>query len=358
MKTKRILTYVVVLFVTFCSYACESQDEQDSQTSEPSEDVTDQFVKGADVSWLTQMEHEGKKFYTKEGKDSECMSLLKELGTNAIRLRVWVNPSNGWCGKEDVVNKAVRAAKLGMRIMIDFHYSDSWADPSKQFVPQAWKDFSYDEMKKAVSAHTIDVLSALKEADVTPEWVQIGNETSDGMLWDMGKASLNPDLYAGLHNAGYDAAKSVFPNTKVMVHIDNGYDSSRNWLVATLKENGGKFDMIGVSHYPVYAVSEGKFKTWKSCNDKLIANIRTLINTFDADVMVVEFGYAVSEAGDGKKCLQDLMTRCSGIMQCEGVMYWEPQCYDWEHYANGAFSTSGKPTSILDPFKSIYRKTE
>lgn len=95
------------------------------------------FVRGADVSWLTEMESSGYKFYNAKGQEQECMSLLRDLGMNAIRLRVWVNPANptekdnvyGWCNKEDVVLKAWRAHNLGYRLMIDFHYSDAWADP-------------------------------------------------------------------------------------------------------------------------------------------------------------------------------------------------------------------------------------
>src|SRR6185295_10631574 len=90
------------------------------------------FVKGADVSWLTEMEATGKKFYNSAGTEKDCMQILKDLGMNSIRLRVWVNPANGWNNTADVVAKALRAKALGMKIMIDFHYSDSWADPGQQ----------------------------------------------------------------------------------------------------------------------------------------------------------------------------------------------------------------------------------
>ena len=135
------------------------------------------FAKGADVSWLTEMEQDGVKFYNQNGKAEECMWLLRDLGTNAIRLRVWVNPEGGWCGKDDVIAKASRAQALGYRLMIDFHYSDTWADPGNQKVPAAWQGYTYEQMKQAVANHTKDVLSALKEREVTNvEWVQVGNE--------------------------------------------------------------------------------------------------------------------------------------------------------------------------------------
>ena len=139
------------------------------------------FAKGADVSWLTEMEHDGVKFYNQNGKAEECMWLLRDLGTNAIRLRVWVNPEGGWCGKDDVIAKASRAQALGYRLMIDFHYSDTWADPGNQKIPAAWKNYDFEQMKQAVANHTKDVLSALKKNGVTNvEWVQVGNETQIG----------------------------------------------------------------------------------------------------------------------------------------------------------------------------------
>lgn len=109
---------------------------------------------------------------------------MKELGLDAIRLRVWVNPSDGWCNKEDVVKKAKKAAELNMDVMIDFHYSDIWADPGKQFKPAAWENLGLTELKQAIANHTKDVLNALKSAGVTPKWVQVGNEIRPGMLWD------------------------------------------------------------------------------------------------------------------------------------------------------------------------------
>lgn len=365
MRLNRILSYLFVGALAMGFSACEDMDDYDSRMPQSSETpggeapesvVTDAFVKGADVSWLTEMEVNNKKFYDAEGTEMECMSLLKSLGTNAVRLRVWVNPVDGWCSKMDVLAKAMRANRLGLRIMIDFHYSDVWADPANQIVPTAWAEYSYEDMKKAVAAHTTDVLSALKAWDITPEWVQVGNETRSGMLGEMGSASSNPAQYAGLHNAGYDAVKAIFPEAKVIVHVDNGYDTARNWLFKSLKDNGGKFDMIGLSHYPWSAVDDGKCTDWKDCNDKLITNIQTLANAYSVDVMVVEFGYPASEAATAKDCLQDLMTQGSAISCCAGVMYWEPQSYDWKSYGNGAFSTDGKPTIALDPFKSIYRQ--
>lgn len=363
MKLNKILSYFAVCAMAVGFGACEDMDDYESRMpqntgndSEPEAVVVDDFVKGADVSWLTEMEANNRKFYDASGAEMECMSLLKSIGFNSVRLRVWVNPADGWCSKMDVLAKALRAHELGMRIMIDFHYSDVWADPSNQTIPAAWADYDYEQMKKAVAEHTTDVLSALKAWGITPEWVQVGNETRSGMLWEVGSASENPAQYAGLHNAGYDAAKAVFPETKVLVHVDNGYDTARNWLFKSLKDNGGKFDMIGLSHYPASAVEAGKCTDWADCNAKLLTNVQTLANTYNVDVLIVEFGYSASETSSAKDCLQDLMDKGVKNSRFAGVMYWEPQSYDWKAYGLGAFSTEGKPTVALDPFAKIYRQ--
>ena len=147
------------------------------------------------------MEASGRKFYNSAGTEKECMQLMKDLGMNAIRLRVWVNPVGGWNNTADVVAKALRAKALGMKIMIDFHYSDSWADPGQQTKPAAWVGQDFATLKQSVATHTTSVLNTLKTNGIIPAWVQVGNETNDGMLWPDGKASTNMNNFAQLVNA-------------------------------------------------------------------------------------------------------------------------------------------------------------
>jgi arabinogalactan endo-1,4-beta-galactosidase len=201
------LGFAILGISSGCKQTNPIEDPKDTTVIIP----TDNLAKGADVSWVTQMEASGKKFYNAAGTEMECMALLKSLGMNTIRLRVWVNPADNWNNTADVLLKAKRAKNLGMRIMIDFHYSDTWADPSKQTKPAAWTNLSFADLKTAVATHTTEVLNTLKTNSITPEWVQVGNETSDGMLWNDGKASVSMKNYADLTNAGYDAVKAVFP---------------------------------------------------------------------------------------------------------------------------------------------------
>lgn len=321
------------------------------------------FASGADVSWCTEMEADGKKFYNENGQETEMMALLKQLGMNAVRLRVWVNPENEygpWCDKADVLNKARRAHAQGLAIMIDFHYSDKFTDPSNQVKPIAWNGFTMELLKKAVADHTTDVLSALKAEGITPLWVQVGNETRPGMIFNEGKIDWSKSGsaawsgYIALSNAGYDAVKSVFPNAKVIVHIDRGPEDNV-WFYNSFKQYGGKFDMIGLSHYPDWT-------NWSSDNDKTANNIQKLNNTFKVPVMIVETGYSAWDEAREKSVMDDLFAKTKSLSGCAGIFYWEPEVYaswkpavytkwGWNAYDKGAFNSNGRPNAALSAFR-------
>ena len=288
------------------------------------------FAKGADVSWLTEMEGDGVNFYSASGKKQECLSLLRDLGVNSIRLRVWVNPDGGLCNKNDVVAKAWRAQQLGFRLMIDFHYSDTWADPAHQTVPAAWQGYTFEQMKQAVSSHTTEVLTALKDRGVSNvEWVQVGNETRDGMLWNdddvsvTGRCSKNASNFSAYITAGYDAVKAVYPQAKVIVHIDEGNNLGRyTWIFDELKNHGGKWDVIGMSLYP-------EDSNWTELTDNCLANIKTLSDKYNCDVVISEIGMNW-DSDQAAPMMKKMVDGCKAISTCEGIFYWEPEVYnDW-----------------------------
>ena len=303
------------------------------------------FARGADVSWLTQMEAEGHTFYAPDGTQMECMALLKNFcGVNSIRLRVWVNPAAGWNNIDDVLVKARRANALGLRLMIDFHFSDTWADPANQATPAAWADLDMAGLKSALAAHVNEMLNRLKAYDIEPEWVQIGNETTSGMLYPLGSID-NPANFADLVSTGYDAVKVVFPQASVIVHLNNGANQWRyDRIFGALRDNAGKYDMIGMSLYP-------EPDSWKSTVDEMISNINHLTSTYGKPVMICEIGMDYREAATCKAMIADIIARTASL-DVKGIFYWEPQApagYN-DGYNKGCFD-NGMPTEALDAFK-------
>jgi arabinogalactan endo-1,4-beta-galactosidase len=308
--------------------------------------VAASFAKGADISWVTQMESSGVKFYDKSGNQQDLFALMKSLGMNSIRLRAWVNPTDGWCNTTDVVAKALRAKNAGMKILIDFHYSDSWADPGKQPKPAAWVALDFPTLVTTLHDYTVSVMNTLKTNGITPEWVQVGNEVSDGMLWEDGRASTHMANFAALVEAGYQAVKSVSSSTKVIVHLPNGYNNSLyEYLFDGLKNNGAHWDIIGMSLYP----SSSNYAT---LDDQCLANINDMVSRYGTPAMVVEVGMQATDPADSRAFLTDIITKVNGVSNGNGlgVFYWEPEAYNWQSYGLGAFDNTGKPTIALDAF--------
>ena len=343
MKGFKTVAFFFLLFAITC---CRKPGTGEAKPNVPV--IHNDFAKGADISWITEMESAGRKFYNSAGVEQDCFQLFKDLGMNTIRLRVWVNPANGWNGITDVVAKAVRAKNLGMKIMIDFHYSDSWADPGKQSKPVAWASQDFPTLKQSLTNHTITVLNALKSAGVTPTWVQVGNETNDGMLWPDGKASTNMNNFAQLVNAGYTAVKTVDPSIKVIVHISNGWDNSLfRWIFDGLKNYSAQWDIIGMSLYPTPA-------NWSTLNSQCLTNMNDMVARYNKDVMVVEVGMSWDQPTACNAFLTDLIAKVNSVSNNRGlgVLYWEPEVYNnWQGYTLGAFDNSGKPTAALNAFK-------
>lgn len=325
--------------------------------AQPSNNRKD-FVKGADVGFLPGQERSGVVFHDQDGNERECLELLKnDYQMSAIRMRVWVNPRGGTNDKNVLLAMAKRVKALGMDLMVDFHYSDSWADPAKQPVPRAWQGHSYEEMKKDLHDHTVDVLSLLRDNDIEPRWVQVGNETANGLLWDMGHIEKNPEHYAGFIRTGYDAVKEVFPNAIVIIHLDRGHKQSLyDWNLDIVVNNGGKFDMIGMSLYPYWAMDGHPELNADDIITDCMANIRHVSEKYKCDVMIVETGFEVNERQpeimeEGRRQLtriiREAQTQTNG--HCRGVFYWEPQCLPGG-YKLGAFDHNAAPTVIMDGF--------
>lgn len=308
---------------------------------------TSGFAYGADVSWLPQMEENGFKFYDDSGVEKNALEILKSHGMNAIRLRVWVSPSNdkysGHSSVEETVKLAQRVTQLGFRLMIDFHYSDSWADPGKQTKPSLWTNHNISQLTKDVYDFTYNTLITLKQKGISPEWVQVGNETNNGMLWDEGKASTNMKNFADLITSGYNAVKAVNSNTKVIVHLSNGNDNSLfRWMFDGLKNNNAKYDVIGMSLYPDPS-------NWQEMNQYCLNNVKDMISRYNKEVMICEVGMRSDDVTNSKAFLTDIISKMKSTNKALGVFYWEPQSYNWA-YGKEAWQTNGRPSQALDAF--------
>jgi hypothetical protein len=279
--------------------------------------------------------------------------VLQGIGINAIRLRVWLDPAGGWCNQADVVTKALAATALGQSVMLDFHYSDTWASGSTQAPPAAWQGYTLSQMEAAVAGETATVLTAIKSAGGTVSWVQVGNEINVGMLFPVGGVYGYGDnswaALAGLINSGYDAVKSVFPGALVIVHLSSGEnDSIFESFFDSLKAAGGKFDVIGMSAYPYWSGLP-----WQTEVTDVTATMKDMTSRYGVPTMVCECGYQESDPADCYSYLSALIAAAkqTGAL---GAFYWEPECYgNWPAagaYALGAFTAAGMPSAGMNAF--------
>ena len=315
------------------------------------------FAFGADASWYSQMVHDsGYTFATQQGATEPCLNVLKSVGIDSIRLRVWLDPAGGWNSQTDVVAKALAANALGQRVMLDFHYSDTWASGATQAPPVAWAGYDLAQMEAAMASETTSVLNAIKSGGGTVSWVQVGNEINVGMLFPVGGVYGYGDNsfsnLAGLINSGYDAVKSVFPDALVVVHLSSGEnDSIFESFFDSLKAAGGKFDVIGASAYPFWSGL-----SWQNEVTNVSATLKDMQARYGVPTMICECGYVESDPADCYDYLKALIAAAHSDGSL-GVFYWEPECYgswptaaDGGAYSLGAFTAGGEPSSGLNAF--------
>ena len=243
---------------------------------------------GADISSLKKSEDMGGVYRDADGKVSDALQILKDHGLNYARLRVWVDPADGYHDKAEILEMALRLKSLGIKLLVDFHYSDDWADPGKQIKPTAWKDYDFDLLKKAVYDHTFDVCSSLVDQGTAPDMVQVGNEINAGMLWPDGDYQ-HMDNLAALLKEGYRAVKDCSSSTLVMLHIAEGGDNDlARWWFDNMIRREVPFDVIGISYYPF----------WHGSLGELQYNLNDISARYEKDVIVVETAYAFTDLED------------------------------------------------------------
>ncbi|WP_431108958.1 glycosyl hydrolase 53 family protein [Winogradskyella poriferorum] len=300
----------------------------------------EQEMLGADISFLPQLEARGIKFHD-DGFEKDAIQILKDHGFNYIRLRVFVNPENeegyspekGFCGLDYTLQMAKRIKAAGLHLLLDFHYSDTWADPQKQFKPKAWEGLEFNELTSALKDYTKSVLTQLKAQGTMPDMVQIGNEINHGMVWPEGHVS-NLDNLAALLKAGTEAVKEVDTNTKIMMHLAlGGQNEETIFWFDNMIARGVEFEIIGLSYYPI----------WHCTLDDLNSNMLDLIERYQKDVNVVEYSAF-------KKAVNDMVFNLPND-RGNGTCIWEP-LNTWSKI----FDENGQPLKELYYYDEIHRE--
>lgn len=245
-----------------------------------------EYVKGMDICSLDEIEQLGAKFYDK-GQQGDLLDILKSYGTNYIRIRLWNDPKSPegkpyGAGNTDIevaLRLAKRTKAAGMKLLLNFHYSDCWADPGKQRMPKAWVGLSVEELEKAVYEFTKETMERFVAEGVTPDMVQVGNELSNGLMWPVGKVP-NYDNIALFVSAGIKAVKEIAPCAKIMLHLDNGGNNAlyREWFDNYTAKGTEDFDIIGLSYYPF----------WHGSLQDLENNLNDISVRYGKDLIIAE----------------------------------------------------------------------
>lgn len=326
--------------------------------------TNDEFIRGVDVSTLEMLEELGAKYYDEDGAEGDALEILNDNGANYVRLKLWVDPydsdGNSYGGGhndyETTLALAKRADALGMGILIDFHLSDFWADPANQIKPKAWEDLSYSELKTTLYNYMKNTLDDFAEDGIVPDMIQVGNEISNGILYDDGE--IEDDDFSSLAEllecAISGVRASAASDTRIILHLDQGGQNSLYtwWFGGVLACSPNlDYDIIGLSYYPM----------WHGTMDGLRYNVNYLADTYDKDVCIVETAYAwTTEDGDGSgnvfvsgdeetggydattegqmEFMNDLEDIILNVPEDHGIgyFYWEPE---WVPVEDGTYAT-------------------
>ena len=282
------------------------------------------FIKGMDISTLLEEEACGAKYYD-NGMEQDLFAILKAYGTNSVRLRLWNDPyapdgtpyGAGTNDLNKVIILAGRAKKYQIGYLLDLHYSDFWADPGKQTTPKAWQGMNEDELEAAVYPYTKEVMQTLKDKDLLPEMVQVGNELTNGLLWPSGKKP-EFDRIAKYLNAGIRAVREIQADIPIMIHLDNGGFNEMyvEWFDEFTKR-AEPFDIIGLSYYPFW---HGTMEDYRDREGKPLDQLKGMATKPE---LVEKLDYPMTKEGQAS-FMKDLMELIADIPGGEGFYYWEP----------------------------------
>ena len=335
-----ILSLLPVLPLSACAETAQS-----SLYVKKVENLPEDFIFGMDISSVLAEEASGVKYYDFEGNEADLFRILADNGINYIRVRVWNHPfddegrgfGGGNCDISAAAEIGRRAAACGMKLLVDFHYSDFWADPGKQMVPRAWAGMEIEEKTQAVYDYTLACMKQLKGAGADVGMVQTGNETNGALCGETIWMNI-----AYLMDAGARAVREVFPDALIALHFANPEktDSYR-----TYAKKMDYYEKNGLVHYDVFATSYSPY--WHGTLDNLSSILTEIAETYGKKVMVMETSYAYTEEdtdfsgntiGGGSGIVKDYPFSPQGQANCIrnitdtvvnrtpagiGVVYWE-----------------------------------
>ena len=254
-------------------FSCSSSDTSEAPVVDPPVEA-DTFIRGADISFLPEIESAGVILYN-NAKAEGMLTTLKNAGCNTIRIRLWKNPVGGHSGIDEVKTLAQKAKSAGMKVWLTVHYSDTWADPAVQTTPAEWKNLSFADLKTAVASYTSTIIT-----EINPDIIQIGNEINSGLLWPQGHLINQETQCIALLSTASATIRSKAPNTKIMIHYAGVSASDTNWFFTKVKNID--YDYIGLSYYPVW-------------HGKNLGTITTTINAlgknFNKKILIAETSY-------------------------------------------------------------------
>jgi arabinogalactan endo-1,4-beta-galactosidase len=323
----RTLTFSLIVFLLF-NYTISSAK-------------TLPFCLGADISWVQQQEDKGLT-YTDRGVKKDVLTILTDNGFNWSRLRLFVDPKapkgyskDGYCDLEHTLAMAKRIKASGMKLLLDFHYSDTWADPGKQFMPSFWESLKGIELEDKIFSYTREVLLRFKKEGLTPDMVQIGNEINHGMMWPVGKTDSTLIPLSRLLYRASKAVREVSPKIQIMIHLACGGQNKESvWFLDKILKNGVKFDVIGQSYYPEY----------HGTLDDLKKNLTDLITRYHKSVVVVEYQVFRREVNEIVLNLPDN----KGL----GAFIWEATSPRW----GNLFDKDGATTEYMQLYPELAEK--
>jgi arabinogalactan endo-1,4-beta-galactosidase len=345
-------------FLAFAAdYCCLAQriDQNNGYSS--------QYAMGADISFLPQAEQQGAVF-KENGVAKPALQILHDHSYNWVRLRIFVAPSTLPNNLDYTIAAAKQAKAMGFKFLLDFHYADDWADPGHQPTPAAWQSFTHKQLADAMFAYSRDTIVAFRNAGVTPDMVQVGNEISNGMIWPDGKLPENWDNFAQLLEAGIAGVKAGCgdqPSPAIMIHIDKGGDAA-----ATKRF----FDMLAAYHIQFDVIGESYYPWWQGSLNDLRANLESTIREYGKDVYVVEAAYnwepgnytqrpgPFPETPEGQREFLDELNRV--VMEApgghgKGIFWWEP-AVQGELVQRGFFDKDGNVLPVINVYDRFARR--